>query len=113
MVAAGITSREVFVPPAASIEGLTRTAAAMRAAAALAPPGAVWVVGNAPTALAELIENPPPDPALIVGLPVGFVGAAEAKAALAASPLPHVTNVGERGGSAVAVAAVNALIYFE
>ena len=48
----------------------------------------------------------------IIGLPVGFVGAAEAKAALVASGLPCVANVGERGGSAVAVAAVNALLYF-
>jgi precorrin-8X/cobalt-precorrin-8 methylmutase len=117
MAAAGITSRSPIVPlddpRAKGGEGVTRSAAAMRLAAAEAPPGAVWVVGNAPTALAELIERPPPDPALIVGLPVGFVGAAEAKAALAASGLPCVTNVGERGGSAVAVAAVNALIYFE
>src|SRR4051794_7429936 len=113
MVAGGIPSREPIVPPPASVEGLTRTAAAMRLAAAQAPPGAVWVVGNAPTALAELIANPPREPALIVGLPVGFVGAAEAKAALADSGLPAVTNAGERGGSAVAVAAVNALIYFE
>ena len=55
----------------------------MRLATAEAPDGAIWVIGNAPTALAELIAHPPPDPALIVGLPVGFVGAAEAKAALA------------------------------
>jgi precorrin-8X/cobalt-precorrin-8 methylmutase len=113
MVAAGITSRKPIVPELATIEGMTKTAAGMRLAAADAPAGAVWVVGNAPTALAELIARPPREPALIVGLPVGFVGAAEAKAALAASGLPSVTNVGERGGSAVAVAAVNALIYFE
>jgi precorrin-8X/cobalt-precorrin-8 methylmutase len=115
MAAAGITSRSPIVPlddPRAS-GGPTRSAAAMRLAAAEAPPGAVWVVGNAPTALAELVARPPAAPALIVGLPVGFVGAAEAKAALAASGLPCVTNVGERGGSAVAVAAVNALIYFD
>ena len=93
--------------------GITHTAAAMRLAAAETGPGAVWVVGNAPTALFELLERPPRDPALIVGLPVGFVGAAEAKAALSASGLPCVTNIGERGGSAVAVAAVNALLYFE
>jgi precorrin-8X/cobalt-precorrin-8 methylmutase len=85
----------------------------MRLAAAEAPPGAVWVVGNAPTALAELIAAPPEDPALIVGLPVGFVGAADAKAALAGSGLPCLTNRGERGGSPVAAAAVNALLYFE
>jgi precorrin-8X/cobalt-precorrin-8 methylmutase len=115
MAAAGITSRRPIVPlddPRAVAEpGGTRSAAAMRLAAREAPPGAVWVIGNAPTALFELLEHPPRDPALIVGLPVGFVGAAEAKAALAQSDLPHVTNRGERGGSAVAVAAVNALIY--
>jgi precorrin-8X/cobalt-precorrin-8 methylmutase len=113
MAAAGITTREPIVPSAPPVEGLTRSAAAMRAAVAEAPPGAVWVVGNAPTALAELVARPPDAPALIVGLPVGFVGAAEAKAALAASGLPCVTNAGERGGSAVAVAAVNALLYFQ
>ena len=61
----------------------------------------------------QLIETPPDDPALIIGLPVGFVGAAEAKAALHASALPSISNQGERGGSAVAVAAVNALLYFD
>jgi precorrin-8X/cobalt-precorrin-8 methylmutase len=84
----------------------------MRLAVREAPAGAVWVVGNAPTALFELLRTPPPAPALIVGLPVGFVGAAESKAALVGSGLPCVANVGERGGSAVAVAAVNALLYF-
>jgi precorrin-8X/cobalt-precorrin-8 methylmutase len=120
MVAAGVTSRDVVVPLAdervadhARELGTTRSAAAMRLAAAEAPAGAVWVVGNAPTALFQLLETPPADPALIVGLPVGFVGAAESKAALAASGLPCVANRGERGGSAVAVAAVNALLYFE
>ncbi len=44
----------------------------------------MWVVGNAPTALFELIERPPVHPAIVIGLPVGFVGAADAKAALAA-----------------------------
>jgi precorrin-8X/cobalt-precorrin-8 methylmutase len=120
MVAAGVTTREVVVPladarvaPLAAALGITRSAAAMRLAAAEAPAGAVWVVGNAPTALFQLLETPPPAPALIVGLPVGFVGAAESKAALAASGLPCVANRGERGGSAVAVAAVNALLYAE
>lgn len=118
MVAAGITSREPWVPledprtaARAAAEGSTRSAAAMRVAAEEVGPGAVWVVGNAPTALRALLEHPPPAPALLVGLPVGFVGASEAKAALAASGLPSVTNRGERGGSAVAVAAVNALLY--
>jgi precorrin-8X/cobalt-precorrin-8 methylmutase len=120
MVAGGITKLEATVPlldprtpELAASEGITRTAAAMRLAAAETGPGAVWVVGNAPTALFELLEHPPPDPALIVGLPVGFVGAAEAKAALAASGLPCVANRGDKGGSAVAAAAVNALLYFD
>jgi len=96
--------------------GLTATAAAMRVAAGRWPTGAVFVVGNAPTALAEVVRLAAAGllvPALVIGLPVGFVGAAEAKDALHASPLPSVTNRGERGGSAVAVAAVNALLYFE
>jgi precorrin-8X/cobalt-precorrin-8 methylmutase len=120
MVAGGITRREATVPlldpraaELAASEGITRTAAAMRLAAGDTGPGAVWVVGNAPTALFELLERPPREPALIVGLPVGFVGAAEAKAALAASGLPFVANRGEKGGSAVAAAAVNALLYFD
>jgi precorrin-8X/cobalt-precorrin-8 methylmutase len=119
MVAAGITSRDVLVPLAdPRVPGLaaeaetTRSAAAMALAAREAPAGAVWVVGNAPTALFRLLASPPAAPALIVGLPVGFVGAAEAKDALVASGLPCVANRGERGGSAVAVAAVNALLYF-
>jgi precorrin-8X/cobalt-precorrin-8 methylmutase len=120
MVAGGITRREATVPlldpraaQLAASEGITRTAAAMRLAVQETGAGAVWVVGNAPTALFELLERPPRDPALIVGLPVGFVGAAEAKAALAASGLPCVANRGEKGGSAVAAAAVNALLYFD
>ncbi len=120
MVAGGITRREATVPlldpraaQLAASEGITRTAAAMRLAVQETGPGAVWVVGNAPTALFELLARPPRDPALIVGLPVGFVGAAEAKAALAASGLPCVANRGEKGGSAVAAAAVNALLYFD
>jgi precorrin-8X/cobalt-precorrin-8 methylmutase len=120
MVAAGITSRRAHVPlddprtPELARElGITRSAAAMRLAAAESPPGTVFVVGNAPTALMELVERPPSEPALIIGLPVGFVGAAEAKQALIDSPLPAVANRGERGGSAVAVAALNALLYAE
>lgn len=120
MVAAGLTARSPKVALAderssqlARAEGLTRSAAGMRLAATEVSAGAVWVVGNAPTALAELVERPPRDPALIVGLPVGFVGAAEAKVALADSKLPCATNRGERGGSALAVAAVNALLRFD
>jgi precorrin-8X/cobalt-precorrin-8 methylmutase len=84
----------------------------MQLAVREAPAGAVWVVGNAPTALFQLLKTPPAAPALIVGLPVGFVGAAESKEALVGSGLPCVANRGERGGSAAAVAAVNALLYF-
>ncbi|MEA2684897.1 MAG: precorrin-8X/cobalt-precorrin-8 methylmutase [Actinomycetota bacterium] len=93
-------------------DGLTAAAAAMRVAAARWPDGAVVVVGNAPTALGEVVRLAAAGdfrPALVIGLPVGFVGAADAKAALRASGLPAVSNVGERGGSAVAAAALNAL----
>ena len=112
MVAAGITARETVcrVRQATASEGLTRSAAAVRMAYEEVGPGAVWVVGCAPTALFELIELGV-QPALVVGLPVGFVGAAESKAALRESGLPQVSNVSEKGGSAVAAAALNALLY--
>jgi precorrin-8X/cobalt-precorrin-8 methylmutase len=75
--------------------------------------GAVVAIGNAPTALfhlLELVDAGAPPPAAVIGLPVGFVGAAESKAALAAhGRLPFVIVEGRRGGSAMAVAAVNAL----
>lgn len=117
MVAAGITGSEVRVPiaeqdatAAAAAAGTTRSAAAVERTAADLGPGAVWVVGNAPTALDAVIAHAR-DPALVVGLPVGFVGAVESKAALRASGLPAVSNRTELGGSAVAAAAVNALLY--
>ncbi|MFG1649728.1 precorrin-8X methylmutase [Micromonospora sp. NPDC049275] len=121
MVAAGVTRAglEVVCPvaePAAAelgrTAGITRSAAAVRIALDRVGPGAVWVVGCAPTALVELLTLDA-TPALVVGLPVGFVGAAESKAALRASGLPAVSNVGEKGGSAVAAAALNALLYTE
>jgi precorrin-8X/cobalt-precorrin-8 methylmutase len=75
--------------------------------------GALVAIGNAPTALfrlLELIDARPPRPAAVIGMPVGFVGAAEAKEALAArSDLPFLIVKGRKGGSAMAVAAVNAL----
>lgn len=75
--------------------------------------GAVVAIGNAPTALfrlLEMLDSGAPRPAAIIGLPVGFVGAAESKAALAAQTgIPFLTLPGRRGGSAMAVAAVNAL----
>jgi precorrin-8X/cobalt-precorrin-8 methylmutase len=92
--------------------GLTISAAAMRVAARRWPTGAVVVVGNAPTALFELLALAAAGrftPALVIGMPVGFVGAAESKAALRAAPLASISNEGERGGSAVAAAALNAL----
>ena len=92
--------------------GITRSAAGFRLAAGEVGDGAVWVVGNAPTALFELLELGVA-PALVVGLPVGFVGAAESKDALWQSGLPAVANRGPKGGSAVAAAALNALIYYE
>ncbi len=76
--------------------------------------GAVVAIGNAPTALfrlLEMLDAGAPKPALILGFPVGFVGAAESKAALAADSrgVPFLTLHGRRGGSALAAAAVNAL----
>jgi len=117
MVVAGIASPGALclldeVPAAPA--GTTRSAAALGLAAERHPDGAVWVVGNAPTALTALLELAATGrvrPAAVVGVPVGYVGAAEAKAALWGSDLRRVaiTNVGERGGSPVAAAAVNAL----
>ncbi len=119
MVAAGITAHEAqcFVsdPRARELSEVldtTRSAAGFRVAAEEAGSGAVWVVGNAPTALLELLEMDV-GPALVVGLPVGFVGAAESKERLIRSGLPAVANRGPKGGSAVAAAALNALLYFE
>ena len=119
MVAAGITARKALCyvsdPRAKELSersGITRSAAGFRLAFEAVGPGALWVVGNAPTALFELLEMGA-DPALVIGLPVGFVGAAESKDALLKSGLPAVANSGPKGGSAVAAAALNALVYFE
>lgn len=119
MVAAGITARKArcYVSDPRSRElsselGLTRSAAGFRVAAEEAGTGAVWVVGNAPTALFELLQLDV-EPALVVGLPVGFVGAAESKEELISSGIPAIANRGSKGGSAVAAAAMNALIYYE
>jgi precorrin-8X/cobalt-precorrin-8 methylmutase len=94
--------------------GTTRSAAAVE----LWRPhlaGAVVAIGNAPTALFHLLEmiaDGAPKPALVLGLPVGFVGAAEAKTALAEFPkIDFIALRGRRGGSALAAAAVNALAY--
>jgi precorrin-8X/cobalt-precorrin-8 methylmutase len=74
--------------------------------------GAVVAIGNAPTTLFRLLDviaAGAPRPAAVIGVPVGFIGAAESKQALAASDLEHLVVHGRRGGSAIAVAAVNAL----
>ncbi|MFC3576112.1 precorrin-8X methylmutase [Streptomyces yaanensis] len=112
MVAAGITRRETVcrLKDARSGPGMTRSAHAIRLAYEDVGPGALWVIGCAPTALEELLKLDA-SPALVIGLPVGFVGAAESKAALRESGLPAVSNVSEKGGSAVAAAALNALLY--
>jgi precorrin-8X/cobalt-precorrin-8 methylmutase len=117
MTAAGITGREVVcrvddrrAAALARVLGITRSAAGIRVAGSEVGPGAVWAIGTAPTALADLLARGPA-PALVIGLPVGFVGAVEAKQALRDSGWPALTNRGEKGGAAVAAAAVNALLY--
>ena len=124
MVASGITrgrlpaGNEVIcalgdpaVPSLAQRLGTTRSAAALD----LWGPrltGAVVAIGNAPTALfrlLELVDAGAGRPAAVLGIPVGFIGAAESKAALAQSGLEHLVVHGRRGGSAMTVAAVNAM----
>lgn len=119
MAAAGISAREAVchaADPAAArmarAAGITRSAAAVRLSYSEVGPGAVWVVGSAPEAVFEIVARRV-SPALVIGTPVGFVGACEAKEALRASGLPQLSNVSEKGGSAVAAAAVNALLYHE
>ncbi|HZZ51271.1 MAG TPA: precorrin-8X methylmutase [Pseudonocardia sp.] len=126
MVASGITRRRLpadnevccllndpRVADLAARLGTTRTAAAVELwVERLA--GAVVAIGNAPTALfrlLELIDAGAPAPEAIVGVPVGFIGAAESKSALAAHPsaLSHLVVHGRRGGSAIAAAAINAI----
>ncbi|HVC57829.1 MAG TPA: precorrin-8X methylmutase [Stellaceae bacterium] len=107
------TLREAAVPRLAQAQQTTRSAAAVE----LWLPhlaGAVVAIGNAPTALFRLLEllvDGAPRPAVVLGFPVGFVGAAEAKEALVGfgGGLAYVTLRGRRGGSALAAAAVNAL----
>lgn len=74
--------------------------------------GGIFVIGNAPTALLELIrlvKEGEARPGLVIGVPVGFVSAAESKEELAKMDIPFITNIGRKGGSPVAVAALNAL----
>jgi precorrin-8X/cobalt-precorrin-8 methylmutase len=107
------TLNDPAVPDLASRIGNTRSAAAM-ALWLDHLEGSIVAIGNAPTALfhlLEMIDQGAPRPALILGFPVGFIGAAESKALLAADSrgIPFVTVMGRRGGSAMAAAAVNAL----
>lgn len=124
MIASGVTRRRLpadndvlctlsdpRVPVLAEELGTTRSAAALELwGDRLA--GAVVAIGNAPTALfrlLELLDAGAPHPAAILGLPVGFVGAAESKVAVAEHKVPYLVVHGRRGGSAMAVAAVNAI----
>jgi precorrin-8X/cobalt-precorrin-8 methylmutase len=103
--------REAYVAQIAAQSGTTRAKAAVDAAKDKME-GGIYVVGNAPTALLRLIELIGQDraaPALIVGLPVGFVNAAESKAALIKLDVPYITNLGRKGGSNVAASVINAL----
>ena len=126
MVASGVTRKRLpadnevictladpAVPELAARLGTTRSAAALELWRDRLD-GAVVAVGNAPTALfrlLEMIEEGAPRPAAVIGVPVGFVGAAESKDALAAHPsgLDHLIVRGRRGGSAMAAAALNAI----
>ena len=116
MVAAGITGSPVLCKIAEPLThrlsrttGISRPAAAVRLAFGETGPGAFWVAGGSPEALAEILSRGV-EPAFVIGFPVGFAGAAEAKDALRASGIRSVSNVSEKGGPAVAVAAFNALL---
>ncbi|MEV6711638.1 precorrin-8X methylmutase [Lentzea sp. NPDC051208] len=124
MVASGVTRRrlpadnEVLcylqdprTPELAKTIGNTRSAAALELLADRFD-GAVIAIGNAPTALfhlLDLIAAGAPRPAAVLGIPVGFIGAAESKEALAATDLEHLVVRGRRGGSAMTAAAINAI----
>jgi precorrin-8X/cobalt-precorrin-8 methylmutase len=119
MVAAGITVMDTVcrvgdarARDLAERAAITRSAAGIRVAFGEVGLGAIWVIGTAPTALAELAALDAA-PALVIGLPVGFVGAVESKESLRASGLPAISNRSEKGGAAVAAAAFNALLYRE
>jgi len=116
MVAAGITGipviskiGETLTARLARTASISPAAAAVRLAFGESGPGAVWVLGGGAQALEEMLARRV-EPAFVIGLPAGFVGAAEAKDALRASGLSSVSNVSEKGGAAVAVAALGALL---
>lgn len=100
------------VVQSSSRSGCTRAAISMRKAYQLMD-GGIVAIGNAPTALFEvchLVRKGKTRPALIIGVPVGFVGAVESKKELLTLPVPFITNQGQKGGSSAAVAIVNALL---
>lgn len=102
---------EPAVATAARAEGITRSIVATRQG--VEEGREIFLVGNAPTALFELLRlarEGAVAPALVVGVPVGFVGAAESKEALLASNLPYITCRGRKGGSAIAATILNALL---
>lgn len=93
--------------------GVTRAAVSMERAAA-ATPEAIFAIGNAPTALirlCELIDEGRCSPALVIGVPVGFVNVVESKERLLRTNVPYICAVGRKGGSPVASTIVNALLY--
>ncbi len=97
----------------AEIRSTTRAVVSMEAAAR-STPNAVFAIGNAPTALirlCELIGEGKCNPALVIGVPVGFVNVIESKELLMATMVPYITAVGRKGGSPVASTIVNALLY--
>jgi len=104
--------RDEEVREAAEKERITRSMAALQKGASLYPEG-IYLVGNAPTALRELIHlyhRHKIAPAGVVGCPVGFVGASEAKEDLCQTDLPYFTCLGPKGGSPMAAAVINALL---
>ena len=105
------TLRDPRVPTLAKERGTTRSAAALELWRDRLD-GAVVAIGNAPTARFHLLASSPagaPRPAAVLGIPVGFIGAAESKDALAATDLAYLVVRGRRGGSAITAAALNAL----
>lgn len=89
--------------------GISPAAAAVRLALGEAGPGAIWVVGSEPAAIYEILARGA-SPALVIGMPAGFAGTAEAKQALRDSGAPCLTNLSEKGGPAVAAAGCMALL---
>ncbi|MGX8796457.1 precorrin-8X methylmutase [Fusibacter sp. JL298sf-3] len=91
-------------------KGITRSMVAIDEALK-DPTPKLFVIGNAPTAIFRLLESHPTNVIGVIGVPVGFVGAAESKDALLASELPCITALGRKGGSNVAASILNALMY--